>query len=399
MKVLVISHMYPSTFNNVFGIFVSEQVKALVKHGVNIKVISPVPLTPFPINRINEKWYRYSKIPKFENRDGISVYYPRYITFPKALFFDSSGERMYRGIKELIQNIYNGYKFDLVHAHAALPDGYAAMKIAKDFKVPFVVTIHGQDLYITINKNAKCKMIIQRVFEQAHRVMVVSNQLKRIAKNNIGLGDKTIIIGNGIPIDKIHHLGRQNINIGNKNIILLSVSYLIERKGIDFNLKAFSKILSKYPNLKYIIIGDGVEKKRLQDLAEKLGIYEKVEFLGMLSHEDVMKKMAEADIFSLPSWNEAFGVVYIEAMAHGKPVIGCKGEGIEDFVEDRKTGMLVNPKDTDSLVKAIYYLLSNPEEAKRIGERARRLVLEKYTWTKNAEKTIKVYQEALNNAK
>ena len=351
------------------------------------------------INKLNEKWERYSKIPKYENRDDISVYYPRYITFPKALFFDSSGERMYQGIKKLIQNIYNDYKFDLIHAHVALPDGYAAMKITKDLGMPFLVTIHGMDLYVTIKKNLKCQMKIKKVFEQAGKVVVVSNELKKIAKKTIGFSDKTIIIGNGIHLDKICHLNEQSINSANKNIIILSASYLIERKGIDFNLRAFSKILKKYPNLKYIIIGDGTEKKKLIDLAQQLGIQEKVEFLGMLSHEGVMKKMAEADIFSLPSWNEAFGVVYIEAMAHGKPVIGCKGEGIEDFVEDRKTGMLVNPKDVDSLVEAFDYLISNVDEAKEIGVRARKLVLENFNWEKNAEKTIKVYQEVMNNAK
>jgi glycosyltransferase involved in cell wall biosynthesis len=86
-------------------------------------------------------------------------------------------------------------------------------------------------------------------------------------------------------------------------------------------------------------------------------------------------------------------------MANGKPVIGCKGEGIEDFVEDKKTGLLVQPKNVDSLVEAIDYLLSNPDKAKEIGERARKLVLDNYTWEKNAEKTIKVYQEVLNNAR
>jgi teichuronic acid biosynthesis glycosyltransferase TuaC len=108
-----------------------------------------------------------------------------------------------------------------------------------------------------------------------------------------------------------------------------------------------------------------------------------------------MKYISKADIFSLPSLNEAFGVVYIEAMACGKPVIGCKGEGIEDFVDDKITGLLVKPKDVDSLAKALDFLLSNPDEAKAIGERARKLVMKNYTWAKNAEKTISLYQGVL----
>jgi len=102
------------------------------------------------------------------------------------------------------------------------------------------------------------------------------------------------------------------------------------------------------------------------------------------------------DIFSLLSWREGFGVVYLEAMAHGKPVIGCQGEGIEDVIAHGKNGLLVKPRDIDSLVEALDFLLSHPEEAKAMGERARKLVLENYTWEKNAEKTIKVYKEVLN---
>ncbi len=106
--------------------------------------------------------------------------------------------------------------------------------------------------------------------------------------------------------------------------------------------------------------------------------------------------MAIADIFSLPSWNEAFGVVYVEVMAQGKAVIGCQGEGIEDFVENGKAGLLVKPRDIDSLAKAIDFLLSYPKKAEKIGKRARKMVLKNYTWEKNAEKMIEIYKKVLN---
>lgn len=399
MKVLTLSHMYPSTFNNVFGIFVHEQAKALKKKGIDIRVVSAVPWTPFPINIVSGKWKKYSMIPKYTMWEGIPVWYPKYLTFPRTFFFESSGERMYQGIKKLVKDIYQNFKFDMIHAHVALPDGFAAMKLAKEFNIPYIVTIHGQDLYVTAKKNIECLKVIIKVFKQANKIILVSNELKKIAINSIGFCDKLIVIGNGVPMSKIYGRKKSFLSwgINNENKTLLSVSYLIKRKGIDFNIRAFSKLLNKYPSLRYTIIGDGAEKNNLEALAKKLGVSDKVEFVGMLSHDEVMKRMVKADIFSLPSWNEAFGVVYIEAMACGKPVIGCKGEGIEDFVDNGKTGILVNPKDVDSLTKAIDFLLSNPDGAKAMGERARRLVLENYTWEINAEKTIKVYQEVLDN--
>jgi teichuronic acid biosynthesis glycosyltransferase TuaC len=400
MRILIVSHMYPSAYNNVYGIFVHEQAKALKDKGVNIKVISPVPWTPFPIDLLTNKWKEISNIPEQQNWEGISVWYPRYLTFPKALFFESSGERMYKGIKSVVTKIYKEFKFDLIHADVALPDGYASMKLSKELKVPFVVTIHGHDFYGTINKNSKCRRALNEVLSHTNKIITVSNELKNIGIKNFKINNKTAVIGNGIPLMKIINNNQRNWQEKvNKKITLLSVSYLIKRKAIDYNLRAFSKLSRKYPNLKYIIVGDGIERKNLEFLSEELGISNKVEFLGMLSHDDVMRYMAKADIFSLPSWNEAFGVVYIEAMAHGKPVIGCKGEGIEDFVEDGKTGLLVKLKDVDSLTQAIDYLLSNPDEAKAMGERARKMVLENYTWEKNAVKTISLYQEVLELSK
>ena len=399
MKILIISHMYPSTFNNVFGIFVHEQTKALIKKGLDIKVISPVPWTPFPVNIINDKWKRYSRIPEYKIWEGVSVCYPRHITFPKALFFESSGERLYKGIKTLVKKIYKDFKFDLIHAHVALPDGYASMKLSKEYNVPFVVTIHGQDLQQTIFKNRRCKENILNVVHLANKIILVSYKLKKIIKKCYDYKNKKfMVIPNGVDIDYILNSRIKKYN-DEKNTIILSVSNLVKIKGIDLNLKAFRMLIEKYPNLRYLIIGDGPEKKNLEMLSKELEIIEKVEFLGRLSHKDVLKYMSDADIFSLPSWNEAFGVVYIEAMAHGKTVIGCRGEGIEDFVVDGETGLLVIPKDVDSLTQAMDFLLSNPDKAKAIGERARKFVLENYTWEKNAEKTIIVYQEVLKNVR
>lgn len=398
MKVLVLSHMYPSKFNEMNGIFVHEQVKALTAKGVEVQVVSPVLWAPFPINYLSSKWKNYSNIPKRTIYEGINIWHPRYLAFPRSWFFASSGKRMYLGIKDLVTKIYQEFQFDLIHAHVALPDGFAAMMVSEICNRPFIVTIHGQDLYITINRNKGCKTALNNVFKKADQIITVSSELKKIAVNNIGYNHKIMVIGNGVPLNKII-TKKSNIDYRNNTNrkTILSVSYLINRKGIDLNLKAFALLINKYSDLKYQIIGDGPEKNRLKKLAADLGINNRVEFLGRLAHKEVLKHMAKADIFSLPSWNEGFGVVYIEAMVQGKPVIGCKGEGIEDFVEHGKTGMLVEPKDVDSLVQTIDYLLSNPDEARAMGERARKLVLENYTWVKNAEKTIEVYKEVLKN--
>ena len=393
MRVLVLSHMYPSTFSEVYGIFVHEQVKALVAKGIEVQVVSPVPWAPFPINRMSQKWKAYSEIPAQSVWDGIKVWYPRYLTFPKAWFFAFSGRRMYHGIKDIVAKIYQEFPFDLLHAHVALPDGYAGALLGQRFGRPLVVTIHGQDAYVTIERDRRCRSNVELALKNSRKVVVVSHRLRDMLLQQIGpwLADKLEVVGNGVNVEQAADMDLND----RLEPYLLTVGYLIRRKAHKYVLQAFARLTKYYPNLEYVIIGDGPERKNLLALVKKLGLQSKVQFLGMRSHNEVISYMRKCRVFVLPSWDEAFGVVYVEAMAHGKPVIACRGEGPEDFIEHGKTGMLVKPRDVNSLVEALDFLLSHPEKAKAMGERARKLVLENFTWEKNAEKTISVYEEVL----
>jgi len=394
MKILIISHMYPSIFNKAGGIFVHQQVKELQKQGYEVIVISPVPLASFPIKYLSKKWKRYSKIPKKVVLDGIEIYYPRYLTFPKSLFFASSGKRTYIGVKKTVNEIYKNFKFDLIHSHVALPDGYAGMLLAKKYKKNLIVTIHGQDFQQTIYKNKKCKKYIEKIINFSKKTILVSEKLKNIGINKLNTNpEKLIVIPNGVNADDIYKKKSTPLRQYKGGEIILSVSNLTETKGIDLNLRAIAKSKEKYPNIYYLIIGDGKERKNLEKLVKELKVKNYVKFLGQTPYNKVMEYISICDIFSLPSWNEAFGVVYIEAMAHAKPVIACRGEGIDGIIKDKETGILGKPKDVNSLVGALDFLLSNPKKAKEIGERARKLVLKNFTWTRSVQRIIKIYKK------
>lgn len=398
MNVLIISCMYPSPANQVSGIFVHEQVRTLREKKVDVRVVSPVPWTPFPINHFRKKWRQLSLIPKQKLLENVPIWYPRYLAFPYAWFFATSGVRIYHGIKRLARDLYQESPFDLIHAHVALPDGYAGSLIASEFGVPLIITIHGQDLQQTVNRGGGCQSALAFAFNYASRVILVSNKLKHLAERHFSCHDKLVVIPNGVDPTKINVRQPRGSNNYTKKITILSVSSLIATKGIDLNIVALERLSKKYPSLRYQVIGDGPLKRDLQLMVARLKLEDRVEFLGYQPHHIVMKYMSECDIFTLPSFPEGFGVVYLEAMASEKPVIGCQGEGIEDFVVHGKTGLLIKPRDVVSLVEALDYLLSNPEKAKAIGEQARKVVMEKYTWEKNAEKTLLVYKEVLNEA-
>ena len=175
------------------------------------------------------------------------------------------------------------------------------------------------------------------------------------------------------------------------------MSRLIRTKGVELNIRAVKKLVDRFENILYVVVGSGPKREALEQLIRSLGLAEHVRFIGQLPHEKAMEYMAACEIFTLPSWQETFGLVYIEAMAHAKPVIAVQGQGVDGIVVHGKTGLLVKPRDVDSLVEALDFLLSHPEEAQAMGERARRLVLENYTWKKNAEKTMVIYHEVLRH--
>ncbi|MCG3418161.1 glycosyltransferase [Oceanobacillus jordanicus] len=401
MKILVISHMYPSKANYINGIFVHEQIKELIKLGQEVVVVSPVPYVPSILRSSSKKWSNYSSIPPKDNIEGVEVYYPRYVALPRNANFDSSGKRMYISIQNTIKKIRRDFRFDIIHAHVALPDGYAATLVAKRYNVPLITTIHGQDFQHTIHKNVKCKRKVKEVLEESNINILVSNKLNSIRKQFLAEIDSTkfTVINNGVSNMFLEGSSMQQKNATDKgsNVQILSVSNLLKPKGIDLCLRAISKIVEKHPGITYQIIGDGQEKAILEQLVKKLNLEENVVFLGKKSRKDVKEFMTEADIFLLPSWNEAFGVVYIEAMACGTPVIGCKGEGIEDIVDNGIDGLLVEPKSVEDITEKTLYLINNSKYRKIIGNNAIKKIKDNFAWKEVSLKILAEYQKATVN--
>jgi glycosyltransferase involved in cell wall biosynthesis len=211
-----------------------------------------------------------------------------------------------------------------------------------------------------------------------------------------GSPDKVQIVHLGGNPPKRIELGNALPPRSNDVVLLLSVGYLEERKGHAYVLRALKELRQKGYNLYYKIVGDGSQKRALETLTRELGLDDVVSFEGYKSHSEVWPYFAECDIFVLPSWDEAFGIVYIEALALGKPVIGCEGEGgPEDLKALGDCIELVKPRDVGSLVSALQRLIENPERRRQMGEIGRRIVEEHFTWERNAADTMRIYRQVL----
>ncbi len=400
MKLLVISHMYPNDYNKNSGIFIHKQVKALKKNygeEINIKVVSPVPYTPFLLSLISQKYKKYYNIPEKLDYEGIEVYYPRVLLLPKNLNFKSSGKALYKGMNRLVEKINRDFKFDLIHAHVALPDGESALLLNKKYNKPIITTIHGQDMNYTVNLNDDYKEKVINVIEKSDKIVFVSNKLRKEAEKYTNKTSNFEVISNGISIEDIKKQYNDEIKeeFTNKKYILV-VGNLLKTKGMHYAIEAFSEIHKKYDDYIMIIIGRGPERENLERLCKDRGVEDKIIFKGQVPNGKVMEYMNYCEFFVLPSYKEGFGVVYIEAMAHGKTVIGCKGEGIQDVIENLKDGILVLPQDKDDLRNKMELLITDSELRESIGVNAKKKILSNYTWDNNAVKNYQLYEELLN---
>jgi glycosyltransferase involved in cell wall biosynthesis len=394
MRVLILSHMYPNSVSSLGGIFVRQQAVALMQQGIDVRVVAPVPWVPgFMSGR--GKWGGYPEVPFLEHPDGFPVFHPRVFEFPRSMFFEYYPQTYALGIKEvLLQEIRQGV--DLIHAHVAHPDGAAALKFGRKYHIPVVVTIHGQDFAYTLQRSRICSESVRETLKGASGVILVSEKLKK----QYGLETwadslaKYKVIYNGVDLNDV--VSMSNPAEYSRKRRILTVGFLRPDKGHAMVLQALPELIQEFPELEYHIVGDGSERVALEDLTKDLGLENHVTFLGSLPHHQAMLEMSECDVFILPSWKEAFGIVYLEAMAHGKPIIGTQGEGIAEILDRHEVGKAVPPQDVPAIITALRDLLRHPERAKEMGEQGKNLVTREFTWQYNAQKTLEVYRKAMD---
>jgi len=404
-SVLVISSLFPDPSHPIFGIFVKNQVY-YQRFLCNQVVVVPVRVFPpamiwakmiHPLQflRALKRWYlSVMEIPHHGSMNEIPVYYPRYSSLPRQ-FIGTWGWFAYPFLVGLLISLHRKHRFEIIHAHYAMPEGVIAWLLQKWMKIPFVITIHGGDLTYAVKQNFLNRLILRKIFSHAGAVLANSAKTAREIAFYCNSPEKifTVRLGANPP--------SQSVAVGEETrtgLQLLSVGFLDKRKGHKYMLNAMQILLQDGYDVDYIIVGDGPEEKKLRSLSIELGISERVIFEGYKSHGDVWPFFSNCDIFVLPSWDEAFGLVYIEALSMGKPVVGCEGEGGPEDL--RKLGdciEMVKPKDVTTLVQALKKLIDNPERRQKMGQVGMEIVRRYYSWEQTATNTLKIYQQTIEN--
>ena len=392
IRTLLFSTLYPSTVRPGHGIFVETRLRELLKTGqVETKVVAPIPW--FPLR--NPRFGRYAKLastPETETHNGISVYHPRYFLPPKigqniAPYALAAG-----ALPTVRRLIEDGFDFDLIDAHYLYPDGVAASIIARKIGKPFVSTARGSDINL-FRAFAIPRRLIQKTLQQSTANIGVCRDLVEQMEELGAPPENSIVLRNGVdllrffPVDR--NKARSELQIPENGLVLLSVGNLIDLKGHDLVIR----LLGERSQGILIIVGSGPKEHSLRQLAESLGLAERVIFAGQQPNDQLKTYFCAADVTVLASSREGWANVLLESMACGTPVVATNVNGTPEVVTGSVAGRLAECRDVKSLQSALESLLAEYPDRFAVRRYA-----ENYSWDATSEGQMVIFRKLMSKS-
>ncbi len=381
MKVLIVAEYYPRAADPVSGIWAHRQAVAARAAGAEVRALVLYrPLPPLAaVKRLDLATVtNAARQPRHATLDGISIGFVRYVSPPRPWAYGAWGRWAAPALRRALRAARDDFPFDLIHAHYAVPAGDAARRAMAD--VPLVVSVHGHDVHGPLEHHPAVRETL------AHARLVVANSAGTARRCSERGARRTTVV----------HLGADVPDTPAprpRTPTLVTVAHLVPRKRHADVIEAVALLRDAYPQLRYVIVGDGPERARLGALAAERDIADRVELRGRLPHEQAIAAAQSASVFVLPSVDEAFGVAYIEAMAGGVPAIGAQGEDGPAEIAGAGGGItLVPPYAPSELAAAIDRLLGDPAA----GATARATVQRAFTWEQCGAATVAAYESALS---
>ncbi|MDY0093683.1 MAG: glycosyltransferase [Candidatus Vecturithrix sp.] len=349
MNILTFSTLWPNHEQPLHGLFVRERMK-IVANRCRLKVMAPVPWF-LPVKWFGELYYTYSQVARYEKQDGLEVFHPRYLVLPK-IWKVIDGFLMYYSLRHVVRKMRYQFRFDVLDAHWAFPDGYAAGRIASELGVPYTITVRGNDMTVFAQEKWRGEYI-RRTLMQAGKVICVARSLQ---EDVLKLGipeEKTIVLENGVDPQKFFRINReearQKLQLSPEAQIILGIGHLSERKGFHLLIDAFEQILNqreRTSQIHLVIVGgplpwDPSYKDRLLYQIKEKNLSEFVSLVGAKPPEELKYWYSASDLFCLASSREGCPNVILESLACGTPVVATAVSGTPDILSDQNVGILV----------------------------------------------------------
>ncbi len=286
--------------------------------------------------------------------------------------------------------LYRRQHFGLIECGQALPFGVIALLFKRVYSIPYVIWSHGREI-LKPQQYPILRGVLRAVLQEAD--LVVSNS-ERTRQSVIELGvlpDRVRVIYPPVDTQRFHPNIDPSPVVARHNWqgkrIILTVGRLVRRKGVDTVIRALPAILEAVPDMVYVIVGDGPDRRRLETVAQGLDIGDSVNFVGLVDDVILPAYYAACDVFVMVSRSipeagevEGFGIVYLEAGACGKPVVAGRSGGVAEAVQDGISGLLVDPSDVVAVRDAVIRILQDPALAARLGAGGRRRAQHSPNW-------------------
>ena len=389
MKILLFSTLYPNSVQPLHALFVEQRALQLQHYypDVQIEVVAPVPWFPFKGSRWGS-YGEFARVPAFEERSGIRIHHPRYLVIPK-IGMRWAPALMARGCIGRLQQVQDsGFDFDLIDAHFLYPDGLAALQLGRRFQKPVVVTARGSDVNLHLTYKSAAKQT-RKALPELDALIVVADALR---KNLVGMDyqlPRTLVLRNGVDLERFSPQSSAQAlrqELGVKGPLLVSIGRLAELKGHHLTIEA----LVSLPEVSLMLVGDGPEGDSLKALADRLGVSERVLFVGGKPQHELARYYSAADIKVLASSREGWPNVLLEAMACGTAVVATAVGGVPEVLGPESGGKLAKDRSSQGLAQAISEMLDNLPDRATVRNYA-----EQFDWRETSRGQYDLFQSLI----
>ena len=295
----------------------------------------------------------------------------------------------------LIRDFIYHEQINIVHSHGYKGNFYAL--IVTRGKIPWVITNHN---WTQATFNLKVYALLDLLLIRFAKKVVTVSDVIAVKLRKCGVSSqKIIVIDNGIDLQRFSSQRRNNLlkeylGIEKESKVIGTIARLTKEKGHIYLIEAAKNIVSVFPSTKFLIVGDGSERDRLEKRVMQLGLKDKVIFTGQ--RKDIIDILSILDIFVLPSITEGLPIALLEASALRLPVVATSVGAVPKVIIDRETGLLIEPGRPEQLIRAISQLLSNQERARQFGNQAYRKVEKEFSAKSMADRYFNLYTEILS---
>ena len=343
----------------------------------DISVLHPAEVAPFPFNLMK----------KYRNLAGRQGWYDGNIEVKTFRYIRIFGKKrafaLLRFYKRRIKRLFCNADIQLIHAHFALSDGLIACEIHKILGIPYIISFRDSDIKFLELKNCSSKKLINRVLSEAAQIIVHNEAHQEIVAK---AGFQSVVMPHGVDADFIKP---KNSAGSHEDITIACISGLIARKNVGWIVDA----VKNYRGTKHIslkIAGDGPLRNDLEAVCDGA---ENIRFLGNVPHEKIGDLLDESQIFALPSVNETFGLVYLEAAARQNAVIAMQGTGVWGVFKDKEEMLFCN--SPESFTEMLYQLIDNDKLREEMAKKAYEKTAHNFTWDKIISRYSEIYNSCL----